>query len=679
MKAPQENTQEPQQDAIQRVEQESSSGGEATIADNRPVIVAQRKLRSAMGGADDTNNPIQRKTNNTGLPDNLKSGIENLSGYSMDDVKVHYNSSKPAQLQAHAYAQGTDIHLAPGQEKHLPHEAWHVVQQKQGRVKPTRQLKSKVNINDDVGLEKEADVMGNKALEVRSNTKTQPKNTNTLENNFVQRKIIGQPKIYETKDGNYKETIKNFLENKTTAIQEFTNYLDFKESLESIRKEDLLTMYHAAMKYIEDSNKGKEIIDELQSVKDTIRIVIGKNYKTTIDIKDEKDNESDADIEVFWNPLALIGFWNNERAGIVSPASVLLHELGHVLQYLREKEEYREAERKYAGTKHEIIEHYNFENQSKNGTTQWTIEHHNLTHNEHPFNKEKKEPLRNKYSNAYAELDFEHNSNIKLDEKLSEPFQERVNLIAKKNWSESVIHHTNQDNTKERVDPNLNREKYKETLSEVKNDKHKKFDSLKIKLNLILQSINKKDNIATSTKQIFELFGYLDENVAVDDLIMILSESDLFKIHDFLKTLEKQPPFRERKLYTTIVTKYETALLNLKTFDYVIKNIENEIKPILNSKKQFESSQVVKKVEDLLKYLEDRVPLSKNLKNKLHPLIVGILKWRNIILDPEKKKILYERWQAYLKKENTETLPEENTNTKPNFGGRPKLPFLKLL
>ncbi len=111
---------------------------------------------------------VQRQTdvqpNNTGLPDNLKSGIENLSGYSMDDVKVHYNSDKPSQLQAHAYAQGSDIHLASGQEKHLPHEAWHVVQQKQGRVKPTMQMKQGVSVNDDAGLEKEADVMGAKAV-----------------------------------------------------------------------------------------------------------------------------------------------------------------------------------------------------------------------------------------------------------------------------------------------------------------------------------------------------------------------------------------------------------------------------------------------------------------------------------------------------------------------------------
>ena len=152
--------------------------------DDRPGAVAQRKMLKMinsssrnqptaqfqkMGNEDAAvqKMPLQRKANNTGLPDQLKSGIENLSGYSMDDVKVYYNSKKPAQLQAHAYAQGTDIYVASGQEKHLPHEAWHVVQQKQGRVKPTLQMKGKVNINDDQGLEKEADIMGLKALQMK--------------------------------------------------------------------------------------------------------------------------------------------------------------------------------------------------------------------------------------------------------------------------------------------------------------------------------------------------------------------------------------------------------------------------------------------------------------------------------------------------------------------------------
>jgi Poly(ADP-ribose) polymerase catalytic domain/Domain of unknown function (DUF4157) len=110
-------------------------------------------------GKNDVGASEMQPENQTGLPDNLKTGIENLSGMAMDDVSVHYNSSKPAQIQALAYTQGTEIHVAPGQEKHLPHEAWHVVQQKQGRVKPTLQMKG-VGINDDGELEREADLMG---------------------------------------------------------------------------------------------------------------------------------------------------------------------------------------------------------------------------------------------------------------------------------------------------------------------------------------------------------------------------------------------------------------------------------------------------------------------------------------------------------------------------------------
>jgi hypothetical protein len=129
------------------------------IPDQRPELAAQLKLQQL---ADRSTAPVQRKENKTGLPDNLKSGIENLSGYAMDDVKVHYNSDKPGKLQAHALAQGSNIHVAPGQEKHLPHEAWHVVQQKQKRVVQTFSYNG-VGINDDKSLESEADVMGAKA------------------------------------------------------------------------------------------------------------------------------------------------------------------------------------------------------------------------------------------------------------------------------------------------------------------------------------------------------------------------------------------------------------------------------------------------------------------------------------------------------------------------------------
>jgi hypothetical protein len=104
-------------------------------------------------------------TNRTGLPDALKSGAEELSGHSLDHVRVHRNSAKPAQLDALAYAQDSEIHVAPGQEKHLPHETWHIVQQAQGRVRPTMQAKG-VAINADPRLETEADRLGAAALRV---------------------------------------------------------------------------------------------------------------------------------------------------------------------------------------------------------------------------------------------------------------------------------------------------------------------------------------------------------------------------------------------------------------------------------------------------------------------------------------------------------------------------------
>ncbi|AOX00889.1 hypothetical protein BJP34_16830 [Moorena producens PAL-8-15-08-1] len=151
---------------------------------NQDPLVVQPKLMAASVGnhnsvcqlkehqqnvADVGDTPVQQVAeveapNNTGLPDRLKIGIENLSGYSMNDVRVHRSSAKPARLQATAYAQGTEIHVGPGQEKHLPHEAWHVVQQKQGRVKATQQFKG-VAINDNAALEREADQMGKTALQ----------------------------------------------------------------------------------------------------------------------------------------------------------------------------------------------------------------------------------------------------------------------------------------------------------------------------------------------------------------------------------------------------------------------------------------------------------------------------------------------------------------------------------
>jgi hypothetical protein len=221
-----------EQDKAPKVIRQKGNKQESAFKDGRSETVMQGKLYDMVNNSEQVTqmqslqsmvdnrvqnspfDPIQRKENNTGLPDNLKSGVENLSGHSMDDVKVHYNSPKPAQLQAHAYAQGTDIHLASGQEKHLPHEAWHVVQQKQGRVKPTMQMKGKVNVNDDSGLEREADVMGAKAMEIQNNT-TKTLQQKTIEGDVSQlklqkAKVYGSTHLVKMVDGSlYSENFKS--------------------------------------------------------------------------------------------------------------------------------------------------------------------------------------------------------------------------------------------------------------------------------------------------------------------------------------------------------------------------------------------------------------------------------------------------------------------------------------
>jgi hypothetical protein len=155
------------------------------------ILDASSQSEALQRKADMANNAAQRaeapRPNNTGMPDNLKSGIESLSGFSMDDVRVHYNSSKPATVQALAYTQGTDIHVAPGQEKHLPHEAWHVAQQMAGRVSPTTNVNG-MPVNDNTALEHEADVMGEKAVQCK-NVDMKPCEKNTNDTVVVQRML----------------------------------------------------------------------------------------------------------------------------------------------------------------------------------------------------------------------------------------------------------------------------------------------------------------------------------------------------------------------------------------------------------------------------------------------------------------------------------------------------------
>jgi hypothetical protein len=133
------------------------------IADKSPQNTQMKALKDQMQKKSD---PFQLKSEGASgskaLPAQLQSGVEQLSGLNMSDVKVNYGSPEPSKIGAAAYAQGSDIHLGPGQEQHLAHEAWHVVQQKKGKVSTTNTING-TPVNENNSLEKEADQMGSKA------------------------------------------------------------------------------------------------------------------------------------------------------------------------------------------------------------------------------------------------------------------------------------------------------------------------------------------------------------------------------------------------------------------------------------------------------------------------------------------------------------------------------------
>lgn len=115
------------------------------------------------------------------LPTALKRGMEQLTGLDLSQVKVHYQSPLPELVHAHGYAQGDQIYLARGQEKHLSHELGHVVQQKWDMVRETRQVNG-IPINDDPRLELHATQLGEMALAVQSGRLNDISKTRTLAN-----------------------------------------------------------------------------------------------------------------------------------------------------------------------------------------------------------------------------------------------------------------------------------------------------------------------------------------------------------------------------------------------------------------------------------------------------------------------------------------------------------------
>ena len=148
----------------------AGSTGQPEAADARGVLRRLGRNDSETVDTDAAAPPAAaRRTDGPGLPGALQAGLEELSGLDLSDVRIRYDSPEPARRHALAFANGTDIEVGPGQEKHLAHEGWHVVQQKQGRVTSSMLMKG-APVNADPRLEHEADVMGARAAALHGET-----------------------------------------------------------------------------------------------------------------------------------------------------------------------------------------------------------------------------------------------------------------------------------------------------------------------------------------------------------------------------------------------------------------------------------------------------------------------------------------------------------------------------
>jgi hypothetical protein len=107
------------------------------------------------------------------MPAPIRRTMERAFNADFSAIRVHEGPEAPA-IGALAYAQGADIHFAPGAyapddargREILGHELAHTVQQAQGRVRTRIQTKG-IGLNDSAALEREADVMGARAARGR--------------------------------------------------------------------------------------------------------------------------------------------------------------------------------------------------------------------------------------------------------------------------------------------------------------------------------------------------------------------------------------------------------------------------------------------------------------------------------------------------------------------------------
>ena len=275
-------------------------------------------------------NPSQMKmddgntaASSSALPFTLKAGLEKLSGIDLSDVKVHENSDKPQQFGALAYTQGNEIHIAPGQERHLPHEGWHAIQQKQGKVEPSMQLKTETLVNDDESLEKEADDMGRRASEEYGNSDTQQLSSKVTQTRLSKGEIIqravSKEKTYVVKKG---DTLSEIAIKNNVTQDELIKLNKIKDK-DTINVGQVLKLPSAAKVNTEVKNQEKACVVKKGDTLGGIAIKYNVSQDELIKLNKIKDKDTINVGQVLKLPTAAKltpEVKNEEKTSVVEPA-----------------------------------------------------------------------------------------------------------------------------------------------------------------------------------------------------------------------------------------------------------------------------------------------------------------------------------------------------------------------
>ena len=112
------------------VQHPPGTGGRATIVDNRPSTVYQRKLQESMRAyVAGSTSPIQRKPKGSTRFQQIASAMGEQYGVDTSGLKATHHSSFPKELHAEATIQGNNIHFAPGRDTNynIRHEVAHAI------------------------------------------------------------------------------------------------------------------------------------------------------------------------------------------------------------------------------------------------------------------------------------------------------------------------------------------------------------------------------------------------------------------------------------------------------------------------------------------------------------------------------------------------------------------------